>query len=383
MAWNDPTQPFSRFLHRVLRRPTPHLLSLTLCCESLEPVSAILNTLAGNTQLTELSLSVCTSDRERYPRYSPPLPEKHPELPALPSLRTLSIQLPCKDYMADRQQVAKLVIGLSNLSEMSLLTRLDFGITSVDFEDDENSEEDEACLTDTEPAMQPVSDALASLTEMRHLTLHSWSACKGRSLAPRWQALAAALPTLQTLTCLELRDLLVPNKSCDPACFHALAAGISGLTSLRSLTITAHERTTFDPPDADVVEEGEEASDPREASAALACALGSLTGLTQLTLEDRGEQAFLCLDDCCLHLRSLSSLRALSLALEDPDLEEPEDLRSQSGATHLGDMLSGMPGLVKLSYWCTGCRELVSCTSSDGATCLRTGCPRCIKTPCS
>lgn len=376
MAWNDPTQPFSRFVHRVLRRPTPHLLSLTLCCESLKPVTSILNTLAGNTQLTELSLSVCTSDREGRPQYTPLLPEKHPELPGLPALRTLNIQLPCKDYMADRQQVAKLVIGLSNLSEMSLLTRLDFDVTSVGLDEFD----DEVCLTDTEPAMQPVGDALASLTEMRHLTLHSWSACKGRSLAPRWQALAAALPTLQSLTCLKLRDLLVPNKSCDPACFHALAAGLSRLTSLRSLTITAHERTTFDPPDADVVEEGEEASDLREASAALACALGSLTGLTQLTLEDRGEQAFLCLDDCYLHLRSLSSLRALSLALEDPDLdhEEPEDLRSQSGATPLGDMLSGMPGLVKLSYWCTGCRELVYCTSSDGATCLRTGCPRCV-----
>lgn len=157
----------------------------------------------------------------------------------MPCLCALTIQQPCTYYTTGQGNDVQLQlpVGFGTLS--ARLMRLDFAVTSV-HPDNDSVPDGTVCLLDTTPAMQAVGSVLESLTALRQLKLHAWSAIASaeNDVEPCWQALARALPTLFHLTRIQLLDLLVPQYF-DSACFLALAAGLASLTSLHSLTVIA------------------------------------------------------------------------------------------------------------------------------------------------
>lgn len=141
-----------------------------------------------------------------------------------------------------------------------------------------------------------------------------------------------ALATLQHLSRLDLRSLLVPN-AFTPGCFLALALGLSGRTAWRSLTLANWDvcKHAYTP---------EVLREMRGASASLAYALGSLSVLTQLAISNL--EPVLGLMDCYLHLRPLGSLRALvlehSVVVVEPGAHglSPPRQRAQQGGSWRG-----------------------------------------------
>lgn len=170
---------------------------------------------------------------------------------------------------------------------------------------------------DTSAAMQPVSVALKRMPQLRSLQLGHWTLqlqplgadhppsklAPSASALAAWQQLARVLPTLLHLTRINLHQIQVPNHY-GPDCVAALASGLRGMHSLRSLSLCgsgAGPRRHLQP-----------SADLRCcASLQLGKALGSLKGLTQLALTDLA--GALSLQDCCALLPKLTGLRTLTL----------------------------------------------------------------------
>lgn len=254
----------------------------------------------------------------------------------------------------DLELVEALPIQLSNLSEMRSLTSLDCSLS--EFEDDDMN---------TTCRMIPVCGALGSLSELHELRLGYWTFSAQTGDLNCWETLASALPTLPHLTCLKLSSLRAHGA---PEYVLALAPGLSCLTSLRSLTMTGHHGDAYE---IQVWSEGS-----CEASAALACAVGALYGLTQLTLRDTGR--FLAMEHCYKQLHALSGLRSLVFDIEVSSMLDGQDIENgQLGGVCVGTMLPGLPQLTSLSFDCCECLEVVSYVGSDGAPCQHTTCPHC------
>lgn len=144
------------------------------------------------------------------------------------------------------------------------------------------------------------------------------------------------------------------------SCLLALASGLSALTALCDLALTAHQERAY---------EGE--SLPQEfcdASDAIASAVGTLTSLTKLELSYLDE--VLALGHCYQHLQPLSGLQSLILLTEDfGDILERGLPGQRPAASVCTDMLQGMPSLTYLSLYCPACGKRVHYSSSDGASC--------------
>lgn len=280
------------------------------------------------------------------------------DLPHLPALRSLIMRLP----LADGVPAAHLPLGLSSLSNLCQLTSLRVHVR-------ENRRAN-ASWYDNDYAlagMYPVAAALPALTQLRELSLYSWS-CAGVPAAHTcWQALAAALPTLPYLHTLDiLHMLLFPGF--DASHVVTLASALARLSSLRTLKILKingfYART-------EIVSASAQAADRRAASVALARAVGTLTGLEALKLSKL--RPFLRAADCHAHLSGLTSLTALELSdlacavppsKDMPSGEDMEDIAIEGGVADDGDgvadggvgdsgdavvsMLDGMTHLVHL-----------------------------------
>lgn len=106
----------------------------------------------------------------------------------------------------------------------------------------------------------------------------------------------------------------------------------------------------------------------------LARSVDSLDGLAHLELT--GLHEVLTLQDCYLHLGALGALRSLALDLQVPGVQQ-QGVQNAGHVASSADMLVGMPQLRSVSLHCSFCSQHVAHTSSDGAPCLFTGCPRC------
>lgn len=269
------------------------------------------------------------------------------------------MQQPCRwDYEAGA--IVLIVLGLRNLSEMRQLTSQDLSVRPMlDLEDVWGFyPEEEWNEVDTAAAMQEVCDKLQHLSELRELVLHSWT-CREGPAAECWQTLALALPTLQHLSRLEFRELLLPG-NVNSGCLLALASGLSGRTSLRSLKLTKWDIHSY----------RQLRGEMRAASAPLACAIGSLTGLEQLTILDL--ELVLSVRDCFLHLRPLGALRSLVCN----HLPRTQLVGSASGSAAHTSMVFDMPQLKHIAIYCDTCRNFIEESRSDyAARCV--GCPHC------
>lgn len=307
----------------------PQLVSLTLQKQTLVNIPMLLAALTPHTQLTTLLMSFHYQGLPEEPRSEPA-----PQLPSLPMLQQLSLEQPLLTYPTAPTPP----ILLGNLSDLRRLTSLHLVLSSVEREQLVSFGPE----TDTAHAMQPVCEALASLSELSELRL-SCLPCGGPAAEACWSALARALPLQQHLTSLDLLSILVPEEDLEEedgfnaACLTALASGLWQRTALRSLTLTG---LSHDDPNSLRWDHGNEY---RGASVQLARAIGSLTSLTQLMLRDLDE--VLGLDDCCSHLRHLSSLCSLELPLVDAGTL-PGGEPSYGAA--VDDLLSGMTQLTSL-----------------------------------
>lgn len=381
--------PFQRMVHAILASPLhlmPQLRSLTLHCHTLVDIPSVVAAVAGNTQLTALSHSATLTTPRQYYGVLTTHPQPGLELPHLPLLRKLSLQLPC--IWLDVKQIVPcnwdwdmtLPFGLATLSEMRLLTSLAFhSAAPLEDEDDffrfDNEDDEDGVEPDTTQAMVAASDALVCLTELRKLSLSNWTTGASTPELLCWRALACALPALQHLTHLDLLQVYI-SRHLDPNCILALASALPSLTALHSLTITgsvdsaAHgarggeSSVEFEQQRADV-------------NAPLARAVGSLATLTRFELSRM--QDVLELSDCCLHMRALSVLQSLTLVFVQPEPDTPaqadtpptspgrgaeESACYSPGYCGISQLLHGMPQLTTLCFFCGVCGSHVTSTHS-------------------
>lgn len=205
---SDPAVHFSRFVYRMLSSsPLPRLVSLTLHGHSLDDARNLLAAVASYTQLTELIIRLPSL----YCDTTVPPPSF--ERPSLPSLRKLTLLLPC--HTEDGTLAA---LGLRSLSEMRQLTSLEQRLTNNQLDSEVEWAEEYT------PRMRELCNVLPHVSELRELVLQAWACCHGAAADTCWQLFARALPTpaLWHLTRMELIDLLLPEHSEDsnylPAC---------------------------------------------------------------------------------------------------------------------------------------------------------------------
>lgn len=254
----------------------------------------------------------------------------------LPQLLSLNLTMPAGGGGAD----AGTPLGLGNLSAMHKLTELVVAI--YDLRDGPFAVLDQAYAAAT---MQPVAQALASLTALRTLQLSEWTTATSPAAHASWQALASALPTMPHLDTLCVKDIAVPGDF-DPVLTNALSAGLSRLSSLRELILegTGEFFAAGVPVTADF----------RVASARLAAAVGNLTGLRHLELNSL--RRCLRLSDCRHHLRRLTQVSHLNVAHLVP-VPTPGDATGGDGA-EIVNMLSSMsqlPATVWRAVLCSDC----------------------------
>lgn len=344
---SKPEMSVSGFVHRVLRFPMPHLVSLTLQCQCLADAPSLVATVARFPQLTELSLAVEVNVEAYEPQLqaTPPL-----TLTDLTCLRSLSIHQRCVRSLAGSTVLA---VSMAALSGMHMLTPLHVRLNSVDAFEDQGWLD----LTTT-PTMISVSRSLGKVSELRELVLSFWDSyafTHGPLVDSCWQSFAEVLPTLQHLTRLGMISMLVGNH---PTWQQALVTGLYGAPCLRHLALTGYSRFPL-------IDHGPEAGQLaglHEASAILARTLGSLTALTQLELADL--QQGVGVHDCCVHLRTLTALRSLTLDV----LPLEDELASR--VTSISSMLACMPRLTNLVFRCISCDDNLVChMNSEHTTC--------------
>lgn len=145
------------------------------------------------------------------------------------------------------------------------------------------------------------------------------------------------------------------------SCLLALASGLSALTALCDLALTAHQERAYE--GEPLPQEHCDASD----------AIASLTKLELSYLDE-----VLALGHCYQHLQPLSGLRSLILLTEDFGGILERGLPGQRPAASVcADMLQGMPSLTYLSLYCPACGGLVHYSSGDGASCRHIACTHC------
>lgn len=222
-------------------------------------------------------------------------------------------------------------LRLANLTAMQQLTRL-----RVEYRKPLFAPQDEVYAV---AAMQPIANALTSLTSLRSLTLKYWTTVPGPVAHACWLALANALPTLPHLNTLSLCKIVLPG-AFDPFPFNTLSASLSRLSFLRHLVLGGHDAY----PKFDIELH---AADCRTASARLAAALGTLTRLQSLELGDLCR--FLSWSDCHHHLQGLTGLSHLSFVNQ----VEPEVSGYDTGGDSAGviSLLVQMSQLQRLLLW--------------------------------
>lgn len=148
---------------------TPQLTALLLHVHGdLSTYTALVAALASNTQLVELHL--CATAR----------PSDQPRVPVpseVPQLRSLNLTMPVVGSGAE----VGTPLGLGNLSAMHMLTKLVvamFGLRNGPF-----AVLDQAYAAAT---MQPVAQALASLTALRTLQLSDWTTATSPAAHASW-----------------------------------------------------------------------------------------------------------------------------------------------------------------------------------------------------
>lgn len=135
----------------------PQLPSLTLLNQTLVNIPMLLAALTPHTQLTTLLMSFHYRGLPEEPRSEPAS-----QLPSLPILQQLSLKQPLLQLTYPTAPTPPILHG--NLSDLRRLTSLHLVLSSVERE--RLRHEEFGPETDTTHAMQPVCEALASLSEL-------------------------------------------------------------------------------------------------------------------------------------------------------------------------------------------------------------------------
>lgn len=301
----------------------PRLLAVQFCAEA-SSAQAVVAALAHHTQLETVFLTLKCSNGDS------PAARPLPQLPALPALHSLILDLVATGSGAE-------MITLLDITSPAAMTRLTF----LDFDvHDRRTRQlsryhDEAYVL---AAMQPVADALASLTGLCHLRLSGWTCAHVPAALACWQSLARALPVMPHLHTLQLFKAVLPL-DCELSYFNTPSSSLARLSSLRTLEVNGwRNHASFLAPDF-------------EASAQLAAAVGTLTGLHTLELTGL---PFLSAHDRHLHLRGLTALTSLHL-FDGGKVPQPEALGNVAAdGTAVAGLLSGMTRLQHLQVAGTG-----------------------------
>lgn len=158
-----------------------------------------------------------------------------------------------------------------------------------------------------------------------------------------WQSLATALSNLTRLTHLVLTELCISHPS-HPSPLHTIAPCLSTLLSLRKLRLSSSGYCTAYGGAHNSAQGAQDTATYREVSEQLAAALGALTALEELTLQQLAP--YLTVRECFVYLPPLTALHVLdlsALATQVPSTAQLQD------AGPLVGMLSGMTNLLHLN----------------------------------